>query len=519
VSEIFDSPDDSVGKNEVVLKLYQLKRRPLSGAVFFLLAAPAFAQTADLAEQSHHAKELMSEGRFSEAIPIYQKLVEAVPGNPGLVLNLGLAEQMAGQPQKAVPHFKAVLQAQPDNVPALTSLGMAELQMNQPRSAVPPLEKLLQVQPGDLNARGMLAGAYMALNRASEAAVQYRQLTAADASDPKAWYGLGKAYETLAAQTFTQLSKSAPQSPYVAALLADSRLQRKQYRSAFFFYHEAQKSLPDLPGLHTGLAKVYEDTGHTDWAVAERKLERPVGDCRSPTPECRFLTGDLLAAAKSNSPAAPPATLFWATRAYNQLAIDAFDHLGQMPDSVEIHALKAEILHGHGQDAQAAGEWRAALVLMPNDAHLQTELATSLFLAHKYDEVMPMFQKLLAQQTDARGVNFMMGESLWLTQQPEKALPYLNAALKEEPQFLPAHAALGMVYALLNRNAEAIPHLEKAASLDDDGSLHYSLARACQADGQSEEAKKAMQGYQEIKQKNQQINDQLAKEAEIVAPK
>jgi predicted Zn-dependent protease len=190
-----------------------------------------------------------------------------------------------------------------------------------------------------------------------------------------------------------------------------------------------------------------------------------------------------------------------------------------MPDSVQIHELKAEILHGDGQDAQAAGEWRAALALAPNDPRLETGLATSLVLAHNYEKAMPILQKLLSGQPAAPDLNFMMGESLWRTQQPEKALPYLTAALKADPQLLPAQATLGMVYALLNRNAEAIPHLEKAIRLDDDGSLHYSLARACRAAGQTEEAKKAMQGYQQIKQKNQQIDDELAKEAEITAPK
>jgi predicted Zn-dependent protease len=185
---------------------------------------------------------------------------------------------------------------------------------------------------------------------------------------------------------------------------------------------------------------------------------------------------------------------------------------------VEIHALKAEILHGHGQDAQAAAEWSNALALAPNDPRLETDLATSLFLAHKYDEAIPRIEKLLASQHDAPDLNFMMGEGLWRTQQPEKAVPYLTAALKADPTLLPADAALGMTYALLNRSAEAIPHLEKAISLDDDGSLHYSLARAYQAAGHAEEAKKAMQEYQQIRQKNQQINDELAKEAEIAPP-
>jgi predicted Zn-dependent protease len=306
----------------------------------------------------------------------------------------------------------------------------------------------------------------------------------------------------------------------VAALLADTRLQRKQYRSAFFFYHQAQSQLPDLPGLHAGLAKVYEETGHADWARTERRLESAGANCPAQTAECSFLKGDLLGAAKdSRTPSASPAALFWATRAYNQLAIDAFDRLGQMPNSVEIHALRAEILHGHGQDAEAAKEWRDALAIAPGDPRLEAELANSLVLAHEYDQAMPLLQKLLARQGDAPDLNYMMGESLWRTQHPEKALPYLKVALKAEPQLLPAHAALGIAYAMLNQNAEAIPQLEKAVSLDDDGSLHYSLARACQAAGRTEEAKKAMQEYQQIKQRNQQINDELAKEAEITAPK
>ncbi len=302
----------------------------------------------------------MAAGRFEEAIPIYKHLVAAVPGNPGLVLNLGLAEEMGGYPQEAIPQFETVLKQQPESIPALTSLAMAQLQVERPRAAVPVLKKLIRVAPDNKNARGMLAGAYLSLNRAPEAAEQYRKLTGADSSDPKAWYGLGKAYEAMATDAFSKLSKRDPQSPYVSALLADTRLQRKQYRSAFFFYREAQSKLPDLPGLHAGLAKMYQDTGHPDWAAAEKKLERSAADCKTQTAECRFLNGDLIAATKSSKPTASPEELFWATRAYNQLAIEAFDRLGQLPDSVEIHALKAQILHGHGQDTEAArnGELR-----------------------------------------------------------------------------------------------------------------------------------------------------------------
>lgn len=458
----------------------------------------------------------MAAGRFEEAIPIYQKLVSAVPGNFGLILNLGLAQEMAGHPQPAIPNFETVLKQQPDSIPALTSLAMAHLQLNQPRAAIPALEHLIQLQPDDRNALGMLAGAFLSLDRLPQAAATYRKLTVIDSSDPKAWYGLGKAYESLAAKSFAELSRKDPQSPYVAVLLAETRLQRKQYRSAFFFYREAQNKLPNLPGIHAGLARIYQETDHADWAAAEKNRERPAGSCKAPTPECRFLQGDLVGATKAAE--SSPANLFWQTRAYNLLAIQAFDRLGQLPDSVEIHALKAQVLHGHGQDTDAASEWRAALALAPGDPRLETELATSLFLAHRYDEAMPLLYKLLAAQHDAPDLNFMLGESLWRTQQPQKALPYLSAALRADPGMLPAHAALGMVLALLNRNTDAVPHLEKALSLDDDGSLHYSLAKAYQSAGNLAQAKKIMQQSQEIRQKNQQINGELSKEAEITGP-
>jgi predicted Zn-dependent protease len=394
---------------------------------------------------------------------------------------------------------------------------MSHLQLNQPAQALAPLKKLITLQPNDVNARGMLAGAEMTLNRFDDAAANYRALTKLAPNDPKAWYGLGKAYEALATERFNELTKLAPQSGYVASLVADSRLQRRQYRSAFFFYKEAEKSTPDLPGLHVGLARVYRETGHPDWAAAEEKLEAGPG-CQVQTQACRFLRGDYLGATKVVSKT--DASLFWAARAYNQLAIDSFAKLTQMPDSPELHALKAQILHDHGQDVEAAKEWRAAMAIAPdpNDPRLKAELANALFLARDYGAAMPMIQQFLRADPAAADWNFMMGESLWRTQQAEKALPYLERALKTNPNMLPAHAALGLALVSLGRNSEAIPHLESAASLDDDGSLHYSLARAYQAAGDKDRARASMEQYTEIKKRNEEVNGELAKEAEITAP-
>ncbi len=490
-------------------------------AAFFLAIVPSVAlpQNEDLAAESHRAKELMADRHFAEAIPIYEHLVKAVPGNPGLLLNLALAEEMAGQHARSIPNFEAVLKSQPDNIPALVSLSMARLELNQSREALAPLRKLIALDPTDLNALGMLAGAELNQNLFEDAASHYRKLTSADATDSRAWYGLGKAYESLATRTFDRLNKTAPQSPYIATLLADTRLQRRQYRSAFFFYREAQSKLPDLPGLHAGLALVYRNTGHDDWAASEQKLEQtlPTPDCKTQTSECAFLSEHFLEAAASASTHSP-SDLFWATKAYNQLAVQAFDRLSELPESVQIHALKAQILHDHKQNLEAANEWRAALKLVPEDATVKLQLASALFDANDYQSAIPLLEEQLALEPKSPDVNYLLGASLWRTEQPERALPYLELSVQGHSTNLPAEAALGLTLVALNKNSEAISYLKKALPLDADGSLHYSLARAYRAAGQTQLANDAMQQYQKIQKQNQEINDQLAKEAEITAP-
>ena len=495
-------------------------RAALFCALASLGASLCAAQNEDLAALSRTVKQLMAGGHFEEAIPICEQLVKAMPGNPGLVLNLGLAEEMAGHPGKAVPRFEEVLKVEPGNVPALTSLATVQLQLNHPQLALVPLKKLLTLEPSNHDARGMFAGALMGVDLFDEAAEQYRKLTTEDPTDVKAWYGLGKAYESLAKRSLERISLHAPESPYAAALIAYSRLDRQQYRSAFFFLRQAEEKLPKLRGLHAALAKVYQETGHPDWAAIEEREEEslPSPSCSADPAECYFVQNRFLESAKaaSTNPAAP--SLFWGAKAYHQLALESFARLGGLPESVELHALKAQVFHGHNQDIEAANEWRAALRLAPGNKRLENELATSLFLAHDYKPAMLLILELLPGDGSSPDLNFMMGESLLRTEQPDQAVPYLETALRANIKMLPAHASLGLALAKLDRGGDAIPHLEKALALDDDGSLHYTLARAYQQAGNSQRSRELMEEYQRIQKQNLEQKDELAKDTQIAPP-
>jgi len=490
--------------------------------LFFFGLIAGRAQSGDLAQKSEQARQLMAAGKFEAAIPIYKELVKALPQETGLLLDLAMAQHMAGHEAESIPNFEAVLKVQPSAVPALISLGAARVALGQPQQAIAPLEKAVAADPANRDARGMLAGACMETGRFEQAAEHYRKLTSTTPDDARLWYGLGMSYQSIATSALDRLQQSDSQSPYLAALVAGTRVQRRQYRSAFFFYRETLKQLPNLHGIHAALADVYRKTGHVDWAEEEEAKERalPPADCRAHAAECQFLAGKDLDAAKLPRTAKPsPEALFWQAKAANELAFQAFFRLGQLPASVELHRLRAEIARYQNQPLESVKEWRAALAIRPNDPQLEQELAAALFMAGDYRAALDQATATLQAARPTAELNFVAGDSLVRLEEPEKGMPYLRAALAADPKLLAADASLGLALSRLGKTSEAIPHLEKALALDDDGSLHYQLARAYQATGSQEKARTAMAAYQEILKKNQELKEEVAREAQIEPPK
>jgi len=114
---------------------------------------------------------------------------------------------------------------------------------------------------------------------------------------------------------------------------------------------------------------------------------------------------------------------------------------------------------------------------------------------------------------------FIAGDSLLRLEEPEKAMAYLKTALGSDPSLLAADASLGLALSRLGNHAAAVPHLEKALELDEDGSLYYQLGRAYQAMGQREKATAAMAKYQEILKQAEEQKEAVAREAQIGPPR
>ncbi len=108
-----------------------------------------------------------------------------------------------------------------------------------------------------------------------------------------------------------------------------------------------------------------------------------------------------------------------------------------------------------------------------------------------------MVERLNRERPGDASLLLMLGDALVEDQQLDRAIPVLEQAVKA-PDALPhAPASLGRAYVQAGRYEESLPFLQAAPATDEDGDVHYQLARAYQALQRPAEAAKAMAVYQQ----------------------
>ena len=475
----------------------------------------------DLATKARRGRAAMAEGRFDEAAALYAEITRALPDEPGMLLNLGMALSMAGRPREALPHLQAALKLRPDLLPASLFLGVAHLDLGQPAQAVPPLQRVVAAQPDNQEARQRLADALWSLERFEPAVQQFQALTERDPRDPRAWYGLARCYEGLARGPFEALQRSAPESYYLLLLVAQSMEAQGKAANAFRLYREALDKEKHLAEAHEALARIYERTNHADWAAIEREKARamPPPDCRSQRLECEFQAGRYTAVLTAALPLTTTEGRYWVSRAASALADAAFARLAALPPSPEATLRRVEILLAQRRPTGEAIEaLKEAAAAWPDDLRIRREQATVLYLAKDAEGAIPLLEDLLKREPDSAQLALLLGEALLKTLQSAKAVVVLERLVGRDPKLLPAQAALGRAYLEAGEMAKAIAPLQAALETEKDGSLHYQLARAYRATGRADFASQAVQEFQRLQKAAEAEAQSLREEFTITAP-
>jgi tetratricopeptide (TPR) repeat protein len=462
-----------------------------------LLAETAFLPllllSQDLSTQSEQAAELLKSGRAAEAAVIYERLVRAMPSNAGLHLNLGLARFQAGDYQRATAVLDRAVRLDPKLNPAWLVLGLCYRKLGQPAHAIGPLERATRMDPGNPIARLELADAYLSTGQPAKAIEHFTELARMEPGRPKAWQGLVLAHAAASRRAFEELEKLAPESEYWYALLGRSRLEQGQFRSAYYFFRQALARQRDFPEMHLAIAEVYRRTGHSDWADIEAAH----------------------ASSTSPLPAAAAAAIYRRALEHSRQSAEALARLEGLPPSAEQYELRAEAHSLRGEHRAAATAWEEALKLTPGDRRFLLGLARSLWRNLQCAEATAILDRLASEQAEAAHIR---GDCLLQDQQPEKAVPLLEKAVRFDPSLLPARASLARALQRLGRDPDAVPHFEAALAIDEDGSLHLQLSRAYERTGKKELAAKRRARFQAITESRREKARRASEEFQIGPP-
>lgn len=232
---------------------------------------------------------------------------------------------------------------------------------------------------------------------------------------------------------------------------------------------------------------------------------------------CSFLTGEYDLSSDAGYslralPSQPTAiTLYWSIKADEKLASASLARFQELePNSARSHILLGDIYRQRLQYSEAQKAYSEALELSPDDSAALLGLGSAYLKDAKIDQAIATARKALEQSPSDPEVNLLMGEALVTQHLFPEAEPFLLKSLNAKPQMLPhVHAMLGEVYAANGKTQEAIRELKLGLVSDQDGSLHYQLARLYTKVGDKPDADAA---FVQVKAQQQQ-----RRQADVVA--
>ena len=185
--------------------------------------------------------------------------------------------------------------------------------------------------------------------------------------------------------------------------------------------------------------------------------------------------------------------LYWESKADQKLATGALARAGEIDaNSPRMHGLLGDVFREQRRWDDAEAEYRKAVALDPKSHNARLGLAITLFTELKTDEALTIDESLLAEDAANSGANLLAGEIFVQRNQFSEAEPYLLKCANLMPELVPRyHVLLGRVFAETDRIHEAMAEYKLGLSTDDNGSIHYQLARLYQKSGNKAAAEEA----------------------------
>ncbi len=393
-------------------------------------------------------------GKYENAIREYQAALKLRPRAAEALNNLAVLYYQVRRYSEAYELAAGIWEKHAELKSAALIAGLAAVQCNRPRDALSPLEHLLGAEPGNRDALLGLASAYFALHQYSKAVDVYHGETNASPKDAMAWYGLAVCLERMAEDASRKLSETPGASAYSKRLLGEYLQSTGDKKLAQEAFGESQRA---------------------DAAASPEVLEQ-------------YSQAKELAEQSRN-------------------AFETFVALA--PDSWQAFIFYGDIARQHGDLVSALAQYQKAADARPDSPAPDLGLGTVYWEMGDFDRATTHLQETIKRNPQAMQAVFELANIAVRRHSETEAIPLLTQYLKAQPDALAAHADLGRAYLHLAQYSDAAVELQKAASADEQGDIHYQLSVALRKLGRSQEAEEAMKESVAIRQANSARDQRL----------
>jgi tetratricopeptide (TPR) repeat protein len=343
-----------------------------------------------------------------------------------------------------------------------------------------------------------------------------------DAYAQEAQRALAEQRYDAAARAFEKLRELSPQTAEVHAQLGAVYFQQQAFAKAIPSLRQAQKLKPGLPNVDVLLALCLSELGEFKEALPGlRKAFKQTAD--NPLRRLgglqlqRAYTGleqddKAVEVALELSRLYPddPEVLYNGGRLFANFAYLQTVKLRKVaPDSVFMHQAAGEANESQGSYDTAIREYREVLALAPGRPGIHFRIGRALLARGKAlsgadassartEAVNEYEQELRVDPTSANAA-YELGEIGRQSGEMEKAAELFARALEHYPDFDEARIGLGRALMSLGKPAQALPHIQKAVSLNPTNEVaYYQLAQCHRALGNVPGQAKALADFQRL---------------------
>jgi tetratricopeptide (TPR) repeat protein len=307
--------------------------------------------------------------------------------------------------------------------------------------------------------------------------------------------------------------------------------QEQKYDQAIRAYKKALALDPKLPGLQLNLGLAHFKRGNFPAAIAPLKAAL-AADPQST--QARTLLGLSYYGAKNFADASKhlaevanldPGNLelrrvlaqscLWAKK--YDCALEQFRQIQmQDPNSAAAHMLSGEALDGLARTPEAITEFEAAVKIAPLEPEVNFGLGYLHWKLSQFDEATKYFNAELAIDPNHPQALTYLADIAFKNNEPEKALPLLQKAVKQRNDIRIAYVDLGAILTQQKRYTEALAALKQAVKLDpSQPDAHFRIGKLHQAMGNMTAAE---QEFAKVRELHEKQNEDVASKMVRPAP-